>query len=111
MTETKFYMVKGNLKPSIQAALKWKDGSVVDLTGCTGVKFHMKQGSSVLIDKDASIVDPPTSGVVQFYWASGDTDYEGVCNAEFEVTFGDGKSCTWPTEAELKIIFRKPYDS
>ena len=106
---TKFLMVKGDLKPSVQATLKWKDGSIANLTGCT-VKFHMKKGDSVLIDKNASIVDPPTSGIVQYDWASGDTDTSGTCKGEFEVTWADGKTTTWPSEGDFEIIFRKPYD-
>ena len=110
MTEVKFRMVKGDRKPSIQATLTWKDGSAVDLTNCTA-KFHMKKGDTVKVNKDASIVDPPTDGIVQYDWEDGDTDVDGVWLGEFEITFADGTTCTWPTDADLKIIFRKPYDT
>lgn len=104
-------MVQGDRKPSIQAALKWKDGSVVDLTNCT-VKFHMKKGDTIKVNASASVVPPATEGVVQYDWAAADvSDAIGVYKGEFEVTYSDGKTCTFPTESTLKIVFRKPYDA
>jgi hypothetical protein len=101
-------MVKNDLKPSVLATLKYSDGTVVDLTGCTA-KFHMKQGSTVLIDKNAVILTPGTSGQVRFDWDTGDTAYTGLCNAEFEITFSDGEKMTFPTKGDLEIVFREEY--
>lgn len=94
---TKFYIKQNDTKPSITAQLL-SDGSAVDLTGAT-VKFHM--GST--IDAAATITDAAT-GNVRYDWASGDTATAGTYNAEFEVTFSDGKIETFPNDEYLLIV-------
>jgi len=100
------YMVEGDLKPIIEATLTYKDGSIVNLAGCT-VKFHMMQKSTVLIDKPAEILEPKTEGKIRYNWEAGDTNITGKCTAEFEVTFSDSKTMTFPTETTFEIVFRK----
>ena len=101
-------MVEKDLRPVIIATLKREDGSIVDLTGCS-VKFHMKKGDVKLIEKSASILNPPTDGKVQYAWEAGDTDVTGTCYGEFEVTFADAKEQSFPSEGDFKIIFREEY--
>jgi hypothetical protein len=101
-------MVKNDLRPSILATLKNADGTVVDLTGCSA-KFHMRQNETAIINKDATIITPPTAGQVRYDWASGDTNYSGMCHGEFEITFGDGKKQSFPTKGDFEIIFREEY--
>lgn len=114
MTKVTFEMVKNDLKPSILATLKYEDGTVVDLTGCT-VKFHLKKGDTLLFNKAAVVVAPATSGVVRYDWATGDTtvtlDADGYarCSGDFEITFSDTKKMTFPTKGDLEIIFRDEY--
>jgi hypothetical protein len=36
-------MTRGDLKPSIEATLKYLDGTTVDLTEASGVVFNMKK--------------------------------------------------------------------
>jgi hypothetical protein len=40
---TTLYMTRGDLKPSIEATLKYLDGSTVDLTDATGVVFNIEK--------------------------------------------------------------------
>jgi len=61
------------------------------------------------VDAAASIVSSARDGKVQYDWSEGDTDVTGVYLGEFEITFADGKVCTWPTEGDFEIIFRKKY--
>jgi hypothetical protein len=111
---TKFDMVCNDLKPSIRAQLKYKDGTIVNLTDCS-VNFHMSnQEGNVLINEPASILIPPTDGWVQYDWQDArdtkkkDTDVDpGIYPAEFEVTFADGKNMTFPTKKDFVIVFRK----
>ena len=104
------YMVEGDLKPIIQATLRDTARALISLAGAT-VKFHMKNGSNLLIDKSGSIVD--NNGIVKYEWQAGDTydlgGYEWV--AEFEVTFAATKKQTFPAkeEEELVIVFREKY--
>ena len=63
----------------------------------------------LLFNKSASILSPATAGQVQYTWASGDTDVVGLCKGEFEVTFTDGKTLTFPTKGDFTIEFREEY--
>lgn len=101
------YMVRKDTHPVIEATLKRRDETIVDLTGST-VRFHLMRDNVVLIDKPAEIV-APTEGKVRYVWASGDTDYTGLCKAEFEVTFVDGRILTFPSKEEFFIHFREEY--
>lgn len=107
----RIYMVEGDLKPNVQATLRYKNRSVVTLTSCT-VEFHMKNGSDLVVDAPAVVVDA-SAGIVKYEWQSGDTSDLGgyECKAEFEVTFVDGKTLTFPAkeEEELVIVFRDQY--
>lgn len=115
MTKTTFEMVKGDLKPSVLATLKYSDGTIVNLTGCTA-KFHMKKGTTVKVNAAATILTPATNGQVRYDWTGTDTtvtlDADGyvVYEAEFEITFADGNVMTFPTKAEFEIKFRDVYE-
>ena len=102
-------MVKGDRKPSIQAQLKCADGTIPDLTDCT-VKFLMDKEGVTLIYTAGSVVAPATSGIVQYDWATDDTIVTGVCRGEFEITWADGLTTTWPTEGDFEFILGEPYD-
>lgn len=103
---TSFEMVKGDLKPSVLATLKYADGTTVDLTSCSAT-FQMSQGGALLINKPAVILSPPSGGQVRYDWSSGDTNYVGTCQAEFQVTFADWRTMRFPTDGSLQIIFRQ----
>jgi len=100
-------MVRKDTRPAIEAVLKRRDETVVDLTGCT-VRFHLMKNKVTVIDKPAEIV-AATEGKVRFIWAVGDTDHVGLCKAEFEVTFADGRVLTFPSKEEFFIYFREEY--
>lgn len=114
MNLIRFDMVCNDLRPSIKTQLKWKDGTTVNLIGCT-VKFHMSDlEGNVLIDEVATVLLPEVDGWVQYDWQDvrgetpKDTDVEpSDYPAEFEVTFADGKTLTFPTKKNLVIVFRK----
>lgn len=115
----RFEMVCNDLKPSVKAQLKWKDGTTVDLTDATAAKFHMAdQDGNVLIDETATILPDRKNGWVQYDWQDArgeapntkpkDTAVDpGIYPAEFEITFDDSKTLTFPTKKDLVIVFRK----
>jgi hypothetical protein len=100
---TSIQIVKGDLKPSVQATLQNSDGSVVNLTGST-VTFNMSQAGKQIVSKAAVIVNA-SGGIVRYDWSSGDTNVLGICKAEFAVTFQDGSTQTFPTGEDLYIEF------
>ena len=108
---TEVYVKQGDTLPSVEATLKYTDGTVMDLTDFT-VVFTMigKDGTKKVDEASATIVNPPgTDGKVRYYWSGTDTDTPGRFRGEFEVTRPDGKTQTWPTLEPLHIIILEEY--
>lgn len=100
-------MYKTELRPSIKATLKWPDGTVVNLTGCTA-KFQLVERDTglVILNKAATVLSPPTNGIVQYDWEAGET---GVQKSKYkiriEITFADAKIQTFPCADNFFVIF------
>ena len=86
---------RGDTRQIIKAVLG-NDGVPVNLTGAT-VRFLMSryQTGALVINRAAHIEDA-TGGKIWFVWLAGDTNTAGLYQAEFEVTFPDGKVETYP---------------
>lgn len=86
--------------PSIEAQLTEIDGSPLSagLAGAT-VAFIMKpqQGGTVKVNAPA-VIEDQAACLVRYDWATGDTDTVGDYNAEWQVTFADGRKRTFPTD-------------
>lgn len=78
----------------------------INLTGAT-IKFLARKidAPGTIIVGDCDIVSTPTLGQVKYQWEVGDTAVPGDYQFEFQITFGDGRVGTAPTEGyyELKI--------
>lgn len=98
-----FTLKANDEEPSIQATLA-RGGTPVDLTAATGVKFVMaaKGGGPPKVNAAAVIVSP-SQGIVRYDWTSADTDTPGSYQAEWQVTWGTGKSQTFPTTSYHSI--------
>ena len=94
---------KGSLRPIIQATIYGNDGSVIDITGATAVKFTMYNSSETKINAVAGSVVDATSGQVSYTWTGTDTDTAGTYYAYFDVTLSGGYSMKAPTKNELII--------
>lgn len=99
--------------PLFRVVLK-RGGGVLDLTNASGVDFIMRlavgNDLAVKINKPAVIADA-VNGVVQYEWAVGDTDTPGAFAAEWEVTWNDGKTETFPTKAYNSVEITADLDS
>lgn len=80
------------------------DGSLVNLTGSTVLFKLQKYGSSTLLmEKEGSVVSPGSLGLCQVYIASELVSKDGEFIAELEITWPSGKVLTAP-EINVKIL-------
>jgi hypothetical protein len=101
---TRVTIKKDDLLPNIRATLTDADGSAIDLTLASGVRFVMKKPGATTskVNASASVVTPG-SGVVQYTWSGTDTNTSGVYYAEFEVNWGGGVYQTFPASGYLEV--------
>lgn len=100
-----FVAKKGDTHNALQATLYNPDGTKANLTGAT-VKFVMKSRGAdrtVKVNADVTMVDA-TNGLVWYVWADSDVNAVGTYDAEFHVTYADGKKDTFPKPNYLEII-------
>ena len=99
-----FYVKQNDTAPSIRATLKDGDDQVIDLTGAT-VRFHMRTigGTTAKVDSEVSVVIPATDGIVQYDWIAADTDTIGTYQAEFEITYTNGRIETFPNNGYIRV--------
>lgn len=92
----------GDRLPSIAATLSRVDGSAVDLTGAT-VKFLMRRraGLAAVVDGTAVITGTAT---VRYDWGAGETATVGTYQAEFQVTYANGKLETFPNDGYIAVV-------
>src|SRR6185369_14948670 len=79
----------GDTAPPVGAQLFYKDGSPLDLTGCTVWFVMRKVGASVNAVNSRANVKDPTSGYVSYDWQSTDTAVPGEYNAGWRIVFPD----------------------
>lgn len=95
---------QNDTSPSIQTQFLDGDGLPVDITGNLGVSFHMRDAAgTVKIDTAATVVTA-ASGIVRYDWLAADTDTAGTFQAEFEVTYSDGKIETFPNASYIEVV-------
>ena len=100
---TTFYIKQNDTAPIIQGAAKTRAGEAIDVTGAT-VRFHMNvQGGANKVDGAGAVVNG-AGGVMKYEWAPGDTDTIGTFDAEFEVTYSDGKIESFPNDGHITIV-------
>jgi len=106
MTELK--MFKGDLQPAVKATIKCGD-IPLDLTGCTAKLQLVEIDTGIaLFSKDADILEPETSGVVQYDWETGDTlQSKKKYKIRIEITFADLTTQTFPKDDDFYLILQE----
>ena len=95
-----FHIKRGDTSPAIRYAL---DPATVVLTGAT-VRFQMRaRNGAVLMDVAALVVTATGTPTVEYSWQAGDTATAGLYEAEFRVTYADGKIETFPNEGFIPV--------
>lgn len=64
------------------------NGSPVNGTLAANVRFIMKQGSTIKVNKQPMSAVDAANGIYEYIWADGDTDTSGTYTAEVEVDWG-----------------------
>jgi len=99
-----FVTKKGDEEPPLEATLEDANGNPKDLTNANGVQFHMKDptADTAKVDKAASI-DDGSNGKVSYSFDAEDVDTTGEFEAEFEVTWADDDTETFPKDGYLNL--------
>lgn len=88
-------------KTALRATLQ-SEGLPVDLTQVSQIRFLMKAGASIVLDKTVYVVDALT-GKVWFPFEERDTAKVGKYQGEFVLTFNDGRRETFPNIGTIPI--------
>jgi hypothetical protein len=99
---------RNDTKDIISYTLTYPDGSAVNLTGAS-VRFIMGKGKILLANSIATIINAAT-GQVSYTLTDEDTIAAGVFQAEFEVTFSDGKRKTFPNNGYIQVTIQANID-
>ncbi len=95
-----FFIKRNDRLPSYAVTLD----TGVSLVGATVKLIMTLKGETVpKVDAEAVVVDGAT-GSVRYDWADGDTDTEGTYDAEWEITYGDGRKQTLPDNDFEEVI-------
>ena len=97
-----FYMRAGDLLPEIQGTIKYSDGTAVNLTSASAIKFHYKkQGGGSHQTRTAAVVNA-AAGQVKYTWVTSDTDTVGTYDYYWEAVFAAGR-LTAPNSGTLEL--------
>ncbi len=98
-----FYIKQNDTAPIILVTLKDGNDAAVDLTAATAIFKMRAVGQSTVKTSAAAIIHDADAGQVRYEWAAADTDTIGSYEAEFQITFVDGKIETFPNSDFIRI--------
>lgn len=99
------YLKQNDRRPIVEGTATDQNDEVVPLTGASSVKFLMRKNklATPKIDASATLVSAAL-GQLAYSWAAGDTDTVGRFLGEFQVTFSDGTTATFPNDSYIDIV-------
>jgi hypothetical protein len=93
----KHFIKAGDTGPSIRRTLVDADtGLPVDLTDAVALFVATDLNKSAAFEGWATIESPSTSGIVRYDFTEDDTETAGGYLAEFQITFPEGQTITYP---------------
>jgi hypothetical protein len=110
-----FTIKKGDTSPALTATLIDADGEPAPLTLADKVEFFLNtprsdQKISADMSSGVSILNPD-EGRVSYSWSDGDTDVVGQREAEFVVTFENGKVQSYPNDGFIYVIVERDVET
>lgn len=106
-TDHTFYIKEGDRLPVIDEFLMYDDGTPIDLSSASSVKFIMRlrgsTGSPKITNSANVTIVSATQGRVQYAWGASDTDTPGEYAREWVVTIG-GKDLTVPNNDSYTVV-------
>lgn len=98
-----FYVKQNDTSPAMLATLQDANGAAVNILGAT-IRFHMRAigSTQTKVNSAATIVNAAT-GEVRYNWSASDTNTVGAFQAEFQVTYADGKIETFPNDGYIPV--------
>lgn len=95
---------EGDLEPKFLATLKNSDGTAIDLTSASSVKFiAVPVGGGTTINR-AMVFENRFAGQVSWSPTAGDTDTVGAYNFEVQVTWTTGRWQTVPSDSFASMV-------
>jgi len=96
-----FPLKQNDTSPQFKTTVKKPNGDAKDLTGYNKIRFLMRSPGSDTAKVDADtdsgvVVIDAATGEIKYEWSEADTDESGMWQAEWEITYGDGTTETYP---------------
>ena len=108
-------MKRNDTRPFLDVVLQDVNGAALDLsTTVSGITFTMKDLDTDAIkvnQKDCSLVNTGSDGMVRYSWQPKDTNTAGTYAGEFQILYNDTTKLTVPTSSVLSIIILEDYDN
>ena len=105
-----FYIRQDTITPVLRATITDDQGNPVNLTDATimfvmasilDYEVKVQAAADVLVSDPADLGDDEPN--VRYRWVEGDTDTPGVYRAEWQVTYGDGSTESFPNTGYLTV--------
>lgn len=102
-----FTFKRNDRLPKLRATLQQgSPATPIDLTTAVSVKLILKDSTNMAgaakVNAACTLVTP-SSGIVEYAWAAGDTDTSGTYNGEFEITWSTGITETVPNTGYFTV--------
>lgn len=110
-TAGEFELRVGSTAPALVATLRNFDRSPIDLSVAESVIVRVRQpGRSLLLEREASILDDGTAGVVVLEWQDGETTVAGDYAAEWDVAMLGVGTLTVPSVGAFRFTISANLD-
>lgn len=95
---------QGDTRHAIRATLKTLEGVPIDLSGATIIFKMSNRHVGTVIEREAVY---EIDGKVHFVFQGGETEIARMFDAEFEVTYTDGRVETFPHSGKIQVYIEK----